>query len=258
MALERQIHAGRGLSRPQRFGEVVAEELVRALAQGEYAAGQRLPTEPQMQEDFGISRTVLREALKFVESRGMITIRQGRGAVVEPVDCWDLLDSVVLTAMLEHHPTPDAFEQLMAVRGMIEPELTRLAAVRLGEDQLAELSRLLDQMASQLENSETFLQLDVAFHAVITRGAGNLIAQSIMTAIEQPLRVSRRLTNTIPRALAQAQEAHQSIFDRLTVHDGDGASQAMVDHLAWSRDNLLARWTREPTSTSAPANVASA
>ena len=236
------------LIKPQRFGDLVAEEVVRSLARGDYAAGDRLPTEPRLQEGFGVSRTVLREALKFVESRGMITIRQGRGAVVQSVTSWDLLDPLVLSTMLEHHPTPEAFEQLMAVRAMLEPDLARAAAERISADELTELQRLLDKMAKEFDQPEAFLLHDVEFHDVINRSAGNLIALSIMNTIELPLRSSRRLTNSIPRALDQAQDAHQLIYDHLVAHDSDRAAEAMRQHLSWSRDQLLLRWSRRPAS----------
>lgn len=245
---ERVTDVHQRLSKPQRFGDVVAEEVVRCLARGDYAPGDRLPTEPRLQESFGVSRTVLREALKFVEGRGMITIRQGRGAVVQPVTSWDLLDPLVLSAMLEHHPTPEAFEQLMTVRAMLEPDLARAAAARMGVDELDELQRLLNQMAHELDQPEAFLLHDVEFHDVINRSAGNLIALSIMNTIELPLRSSRRLTNSIPRALDQAQDAHQLIYDQLVARDPEGAAEAMRRHLSWSRDQLLLRWSRRPAS----------
>lgn len=234
--------------RPQRFGEVVAEEVVRSLARGDYAPGERLPTEPQMQESFGVSRTVLREALKFVESRGMVTIRQGRGAVVLPTAQWNLLDPVVLSATLENHSSPEFFEQLMAVRALLEPELTRSAAVLIGRDDLRQLAQLLERMATELGDPEDYLQHDVEFHAVINRNADNLLACSVMTSIEQPLRSSRRLTNTVPHALDQAQHDHETIYGYLLAHDGEAAAAAMRAHLARSRDALLLRWSALPVT----------
>lgn len=234
------------MDRPQRFGEVVAEEVVRSLARGDYEPGDRLPTEPRLQESFGVSRTVLREALKFVESRGMITIRQGRGAVVEPTAHWNLLDPLVLSATLESHPSPEFFEQLMAVRALLEPELTRSAAVLISQDDLGHLAGLLGQMDAELNEPEDFLHHDVEFHAVINRNADNLVARSVMSSIEQPLRSSRRLTNTIPHALDQAQHDHETVYSHLVAHDGDAAAAAMRTHLARSRDALLLRWSARP------------
>jgi DNA-binding FadR family transcriptional regulator len=240
----------RRVLRPQRFGDVVAEELIRSLARGDFQPGDRLPAEPQLQTDFGVSRTVLREALKFVESRGMISIRQGRGAVVRPTESWNLLDPLVLSATLESHPTPEVFEHLMAVRALLEPELTRSAAGRIGDEDLDLLAELLGRMAGEVAESEQYLLDDVAFHAVINRNADNLVARSILTSIEMPLRIGRRLTNTIPDALVKAQQEHQRIFELLRARDGDAAAEAMQRHLSRSRDQLLQRWSSEPPKRS--------
>ncbi len=221
---------------------------MRSLARGDVAAGERLPPEPKLQEEFGVSRTVLREALKFVESRGMISIRQGRGAVVQPTEAWNLLDPLVLSATLETHPTPEVFEHLMDVRELLEPALTRSAASRIGEDDLRQLGELLRHMAGEVAESEQYLLHDVEFHAVINRNGDNLIARSILSSIELPLRTSRRMTNTNPDALAKAQEDHQAIYDLLAARDGDGAADAMRTHLSTSRDQLLQRWSSSRTA----------
>lgn len=233
----------RPVTRPQRFGDVVAEELVRSLARGDLAPGDRLPPEPQLQEEFAVSRTVLREALKFVESRGMISIRQGRGAIVQPTEAWNLLDPLVLSATLESHPTPEVFEHLMAVRALLEPELTKSAASRISDDDLRQLADLLDRMAGEVADPEQYLLHDVEFHEVINRNADNLIARSILSSIDLPLRTSRRLTNTIPDALAQAHQEHRTIYRLLEARDDDAAADAMRKHLARSRDQLLQRWS---------------
>jgi DNA-binding FadR family transcriptional regulator len=85
---------------------------------------------------------------------------------------------------------------------------------------------------------------------MIADASPNLLARAIMASIEQPLRSSRRLTNTIPRALDQAQRDHQQIYDRLRQRDADGAAQAMGDHLVWSEEQLLRRWRRRPATRS--------
>lgn len=250
MASVETTTGSRRVVRPQRFGDVVAEALVRSLARGDLQPGDRLPPEPQLQTDFGVSRTVLREALKFVESRGMISIRQGRGAVVKPTESWNLLDPLVLSATLETHPTPEVFEHLMAVRALLEPELTKSAASRIADEDLNLLADLLSRMAGEVTESEQYLLHDVEFHGVINRNAENLVARSILTSIEMPLRISRRLTNTIPDALVSAQQEHQRIFELLRSRDGDAAAEAMRTHLSRSRDQLLQRWSSQPPNRS--------
>lgn len=238
-----------GLARPLRLGALLMGELIERIASGRWGEGELLPTEVELQAEFSVSRTALREGLKAVEDRGMISIRQGRGAVVQPVAAWNLLDPLVLSALIEYHPTPEIFEQVMATRMMIEPELARLAATSIGEAELDEMSSLLDLMAEELKDPDSFLEHDVQFHRLLAEAAPNLVARAIMASIEQPLRSSRRLTNTIPHALDQALRDHREIYECLRARDADAAALAMRAHLLWSEKQLLRRWRRRPRRT---------
>jgi len=241
-------HGSRSVARPQRLGAVLMHEIIGRIATGRLAEGTFLPTEPELQAEFDMSRTALREGLKAVEDRGLISIRQGRGAQVQPRERWNLMDSAVLTALLDHHPTPEIFEQMMGTRMMLEPALAAAAAQRISDADLDRLGTLLDEMAGQFDDADAFLENDIRFHQIVADAAGNLIARSIMLMMEQPLRSSRRLTNTIPRALEQGQEAHRRIYDQLRAHDGPRAEQAMHEHLRWSAAELSQRW-RAPAAT---------
>src|SRR5438105_15083172 len=95
---ERTSVARAAPARPGRFGSVVAEELMHRVIRGEIAAGAVLPTEPALVEEFGFSRTVIREALRQLEERGLVRIEQGRGTTVQSRDSWNLLDPLVLKA----------------------------------------------------------------------------------------------------------------------------------------------------------------
>jgi DNA-binding FadR family transcriptional regulator len=226
-----------------RLGAVLMAELIERIASGHWAEGELLPTEVELQAEFTVSRTALREGLKAVEDRGMISIRQGRGAVVQPVTAWNLLDPLVLSALIDHHPTPEIFEQVMAVRLMIEPELARSAAAAATE-QLDAMSNLLDRMDDEIGDPDAYLELDVEFHRLLAESSPNLVARGIMASIEQPLRSSRRLTNTLPHALDRAQREHRAIHERLRAGDGEGAAAAMREHLLRAERQLLDRWRR--------------
>src|SRR6476646_7681953 len=88
--------------RPGRLAEVVVDDLARQIVGGQHAENDVLPNEPALCDQFGMSRTVVREALKMLEERGLVRIEQGRGTTVQPRGSWDLLDSVVLRLALAH------------------------------------------------------------------------------------------------------------------------------------------------------------
>src|SRR5436190_11103008 len=126
--------------RPARFASVVVEELAEAIVGGSLAEGDVLPTEPALCEQFGFSRTVIREALKMLEERGLVRVEQGRGTSVQPRASWNLLDPLVLRLALAHDNELALLDDLIAVRRLLEQEMARAAAVRLTDDDVATLS----------------------------------------------------------------------------------------------------------------------
>ena len=109
--------------RPARFASVVVEELAESIISGALAEGDVLPTEPALCNQFGFSRTVIREALKMLEERGLVRVEQGRGTTVQPRDAWNLLDPLVLGIALSHDVDMSLLENLVAV----PPRRTRCA-----------------------------------------------------------------------------------------------------------------------------------
>ena len=91
--------------RPARLASIVLEELAHQIIGGTFAQGSVLPTEPTLGEQFGFSRTVIREGLKQLEERGLVRVEQGRGTTVQPRDSWNLLDPVVIRIALVRHTT---------------------------------------------------------------------------------------------------------------------------------------------------------
>ncbi len=100
------------------------------------------------------------------------------------------------------------------------------------------MGALIEKMKRTRTGADQYLELDVAFHTAIAEASGNDIAQAIMSAIEDPLRSMRRVSNRIPRGIATATAFHVQIFDCLSAGDADAAASAMTEHLVWSRDHV--------------------
>ncbi len=126
--------------RPARFAAVVVEELAQQIISGALAEDDVLPNEPALCEQFGFSRTVIREGLKLLEERGLVRVEQGRGTTVQPRDAWNLLDPVLLRMALEYDRDLSLLNDLIVVRRVLEREMARAAASRLTDDELAELA----------------------------------------------------------------------------------------------------------------------
>src|SRR5689334_9712123 len=140
--------------RPARFASLIFEELGHRIIGGTLADGDVLPTEPILCEEFGFSRTVIREGLKLLEERGLVRVEQGRGTTVQPRAAWNLLDPIVIRIALEYDRDMSLLESLVAVRTVLEREMARAAASHLTEADFAEMARSIEGMEASYDDYE--------------------------------------------------------------------------------------------------------
>ena len=175
--------------RPARFASVIVEELANLIISGSYPEGSVLPTEPALCEDFGFSRTVVREGLKLLEERGLVRVEQGRGTTVQPRSSWDLLDPVVLQIALAYDDDLTLLDDLISIRRLLEREMGAQAATKLTDAELEELEGIADAMDRAYDDYDRFRDYDNAFHAIIMRASGNEIGLTIVRVIVGSSRV---------------------------------------------------------------------
>ncbi len=230
--------------RPARFASFVVEELADAIVSGAIAEGEVLPTEPALCEQFGFSRTVVREGLKMLEERGLVRVEQGRGTTVQPRSTWNLLDPVVLRLALAHDHDMSLLDDLMAVRVVLEREMAKAAAGRLTEDELGALAENLEQMAGAYDDYERFRAFDLAFHAVVMKASGNEVGLTIVRAIHRHGGITPLLAAGASReSLEQTAREHRAIYEALAAGDGVLAGDRIASHIeaAWAERKLSGR-----------------
>ena len=225
--------------RPARLALAVTEQLLRRIAVGEFPAGSHLPTEPTLAGQFKVSRTVIREAVRSLEDKGVLSARQGIGTVVSDRAQWSPFDPLVISARLETEPTTKLFRDLADVRLAIECQLARSAAVAATPARLRELAQVVEEQRQLPISDPRYTDLDVQFHYLIAEASDNQIGRGIMLTLAPALRAMRRLTNAIPDATLHTNEWHGRIVDRIRAGDPEGASDAMQKHLSWSREHFL-------------------
>jgi DNA-binding FadR family transcriptional regulator len=227
---------GRSRRRPARFASVVVEELAEKIISGAFAEGDVLPTEPALCEQFGFSRTVVREGLKLLEERGLVRVEQGRGTTVQPRSSWDLLDPVVLRVALAYDDDMSLLDDLISVRRLLEREMAAEAAGRLTDAELAELRRLVDEMDLAYADYDRFRDCDNAFHALIMRASGNEIGLTIVRVIHRHGGATAPLAAGASRAaLKRTVAEHRGIVEALAAGDGGLAGERISAHIS-------ARW----------------
>jgi DNA-binding FadR family transcriptional regulator len=223
--------------RPGRLGAVVLEALAHAVISGALAEGAVLPREPTLCEQFGFSRTVIREGLKLLEERGLVRVEQGRGTTVQPRDSWNLLDPIVIRIALEDDADMSLLDDLIAVRRVLEREMARVAASRITADELAALEQNIRQMESSYDDYSRFRAADLAFHAIVMKASGNEVGLAVVRTIHTHAGITAPLAGASPRAALERTAAeHRAIFDALAVSDGERAGNRIAAHIdfAWA------------------------
>jgi DNA-binding FadR family transcriptional regulator len=223
--------------RPTRLSVVVVENLVDRIVSGAYAPGSLLPPEPALCQSFDVSRSVIREAVKVLEEKGLARARQGHGTTITAPDDWNLLDPVVLDAAVRHDDMLQILDDLVQVRVALECQMARAAAQRMTEAELSELRQLLDQLESELKTPVRYQETDLVFHDVILRCSGNRLGRSIIRSIHPHARTSSRYSPPVSdEDIQQSHRGHIAIFERLAARDPAGAALAMEEHITgtWS------------------------
>ena len=212
----------------------IADSVAEAIESGQYKLGDRLPTERELAEQYGVSRPTLREAMIALEMLGMIEARHGLGIYVT--------GDVRPVTPASSEPTADigAFE-LIEARRLFEGEAAALAATAITEDQILELEALMGRMAREEEIQGE--DADREFHMVIARASGN---GAIIATIENLWDWRNRsplARNILTRARGMGLEPriveHRRVFEALKARDPAAARQAMRDHLERVIDHLL-------------------
>src|SRR6478735_4778521 len=216
--------------RPARLASIVLEELAHQIIGGTLPQGSVLPTEPTLGEQFGFSRTVIREGLKQLDS-------------------WNLLDPAVIRIALEYdHYDRDMslLDDLITVRRVLEEEMARVAAARLTEEELATLAENIERMEETYDDYDRFRALDNAFHAVVMRASGNQVGLTIVRTIHTHGGVRPPLAAAASRAaLKRTVVAHRAIYDALAARDGETAGELISKHInsAWAERKRTKRFT---------------
>jgi GntR family transcriptional repressor for pyruvate dehydrogenase complex len=229
------------LQRSPTLSDRVTESVLELITSNALKPGDRLPSERDLGARFGVSRTVVREALRSLAAKGVLDVRSGSGAIVARVD----VNTASQTLRLFVQGSRDsagggvAYEQIDDVREMLETRVARIAARTAQDGDLDHLRDLHRRMAAAKNEVETASELDVAFHRAIASATHNPLFVIMLDSIEPALLEIRRKTLGSAGRPNRALKAHAKILERIVAKDPEGAEQAMIEHLADSRSVWL-------------------
>ncbi|MDQ1732544.1 MAG: hypothetical protein QOK10_2703 [Pseudonocardiales bacterium] len=218
--------------RPARLATAVVEDLVDRIVGGELAVGSALPTEPVLCEMFGVSRTVVREAVKSLEGMRLVRAQQGLGTRVRSVEDWDLLSPVVLSASVRHDAERSILEDLISVRRALESQMAAEASRSATEAQLGHIEETLSKLLAEDHDTARFFRADLAFHDAIMEVSGNRFGRAVIRTVNtEAFRSLRYIGEPTLEDMRQSNREHQEIFKRLRARQDAKAAQAMDQHI---------------------------
>jgi GntR family transcriptional repressor for pyruvate dehydrogenase complex len=236
--------------KPVRLFDQVVEQLQALIVEGTWQPGDRLPSEAELGASYGVSRSVVREALRVLESKGLIEVRSGAGAFVATPHASFRAAGEAIEWLASQR---DSLRQLLQVRETVEGLTASLAASALPPDVLSELQDIVRQQR-QLAQSRSSLdgqvELDVRFHTLIAQVSGNAIAEEIIGRIVPAFCDSNRAVLYLKANMDQTLQEHQAIVDALASGDAASAEQAMRTHVARVRGDIESLPTEEGPSVS--------
>ncbi len=204
----------------------VVDALAGDIAAGRYRPGDSLPVEQDLCAAFAVSRTTIREALKTLSAKGIVSVRPKTGTRILPRECWSLLDPDVFAWRMAGIVDDELINDLIDTRMVIEPEAAALAAQRATGEDIAELRAAFAAMAQAAQGEGSYTEADLRFHTCLLQATHNQFLSQLVPVITNMLRISFRLS-VLSRATAIASlPLHEAVLLAVIGGDAQGAREA--------------------------------
>ncbi|GHO89809.1 FadR/GntR family transcriptional regulator [Dictyobacter formicarum] len=220
----------------QRLSDQVAQHLREMIIEGEISAGQALPSERKLAEQFDVSSVVIREALKTLSVNGLVEIRHGAGSFVTTPDQWRVAEPIATLIRSGHAKLLHVVE----TRAVLEIEISGLAAMRHTETDLQTLDATLERMVATQHDPVAHSAADMGFHRALAASADNPVMALVLQPLLGPIQTIMLRGTRIASAMSRAVEEHRRIRDAVAAHDPEAARAAMSLHMQTSRDEVTA------------------
>ncbi|ACE86074.1 FadR/GntR family transcriptional regulator [Cellvibrio japonicus] len=206
----------------------LTHQLGAAIVQGQYAIDKSFPTEAELSQQFNISRSVTREAVKMLTAKGLIASRPRQGIRVMPSTHWNMFDADVLGWTLNARPSLELLREFTQLRMAIEPEAAALAAENASDGpRIKAIGDALARMKKADEGQDDPLVADIEFHCAILSASNNRFFYQLRDFIQVALRVSIASTNQLKGVLAANYEDHKRIYDAICAGEREQAAAAV-------------------------------
>jgi len=226
-----------------------------AIVGGRYPAGQSIPPEPLLCEELGVSRTVVREAVKSLVAKGLLVTGPKLGTRVLPEDGWNWFDPEVVRWKSRMGLTREFLRDLQELRRVVEPAGVRLAAERATAQDVAEIETAYAGMKQAIEQGGDYVSNDLRFHQGLLRACHNRMVVQMSKALGALLRTSFEISTTRPDGPASSLPLHRAVLDAVIARQPAKAERAclvLIDGAQEDIEQVLASRRKLP-SLAAPA-----
>jgi GntR family transcriptional regulator, transcriptional repressor for pyruvate dehydrogenase complex len=210
----------------------VVEQLRNQILAGRFPPDAPMPPEGQLCEGFGVSRTVIREAMRTLQAQGLVEVSQGRLPRVRPVDSRNVVETLGTFLQRGNH----SLLNLIEVRRPLESEIAGLAAQRATPEQIEALRQAVRQMAAA-RALDSRVEADLRFHDLLATATGNPVFPLLLSVLADLMRQSRRQTISAT-GLERALAGHRAVLAAVEDRDPVQARKTMLDHLDLAEHDL--------------------
>ena len=219
------------------YGQVL-DELGRQIVSGSVAPGAALPAEPLLCERFGVSRVVVREAIKSLCAKGLVTVGPSIGTRVQPIEQWRMLDPDVLSWHASGEFSPKLIADLIELRRIIEPQAARLAAERATQTDLLAIRQAYGEMVDAVAGRADYITADAGFHSAVLTASHNQFLGQLQSALIQILKLSFSISAQHPDSALTSLPFQEALLLRIEARDANGAA-AIVETMISRNDIYL-------------------
>lgn len=211
----------------------IEDQLMMYINQGDRAIGSRLPSEYELAELFGVGRSMVREAVKSLESKGILEVRRGAGTFVKSTG--PIMNDPLGLARFEdkYRLAMDLFD----VRILLEPEVAATACENATEEEKMRIRELCDEVEKLYLEGKNHIQKDMEFHACIAKCSRNRVVEVLIPVIYTAVTTFANLTNRT--LMKETIDTHREITNAILRGDSMGAKCAMIMHLTYNRQMLV-------------------
>ncbi len=227
-----------------RLYEHIVRQIEESITRGALKPGDQLPAERELAQQFGVSRTAVREAVRVLNEKGLVEAYSGRGTFVTNGTSQVIRQSLDLMSKIGQ---PEGSTHLAELREILEPGIAALAAIRAEAAHVSALREAVDVMDRSRHDADAFIEGDLDFHLALAEAAGNPMILSLIDSIVGLLREQRMRTYYVGGGPERGQFHHKRILEAVERHDPERARETMQAHMQQVRED--SRLPTEPPAS---------